>query len=169
MTPIDYKILLTETFKRICGLISLREATEAELAKQKQLYFATLNLLPDEDRVSFQAQIDELAASGDDGLTEAIKNVLLASDGWMTTAMVRDKLRKTGFDFKNFGSNPLASIGTILRRWKPEEVECAQVEGVNAYRWKKSEYSGFEHNLTEILAGIQGLSQIGPDKTKEKK
>src|SRR6185437_13905230 len=115
MTPIDYKILLTETFKRICGLISLREATEAELAKQKQLYFATLNLLPDEDRVSFQAQIDELAASGDDGLTEAIKNVLLASDGWMTTAMVRDKLRKTGFDFKNFGSNPLASIGTILR------------------------------------------------------
>lgn len=136
----DYKSILTDTFLKIGHWVQIREGAEIEIAKLKQFYYATLNLVPESERVEFQKQVDELGVL-DDGLSDAIKNVLLAADGWMTTAMVRDKLRRMGFDFGKYESNPLASIGTILRRWKPEEVETAQVEGVNAYRWKKNESS----------------------------
>ena len=173
MSPTDYKSLLNETFMKIGAYVQLRDGAEIEIAKLKQLYYATLNMVPEKDRVEFQKQVDELASSSDEGLTEAIRSVLMAADGWMTTAMIRDKLKRVGFNFKKYDSNPLASIGTALRRWKAEEVETAQVEGVNAYRWKKSNMvplftllkpqpPGFADEINSLLGAIQGLAGAQP-------
>jgi len=40
------------------------------------------------------------------------------------------------FDFSGYRSNPLASISTALRRFKPSDVETTEIAGVTAYRWK---------------------------------
>jgi hypothetical protein len=172
MSPTDYKALLNDTFLKIGNYLQFRESIEIEIAKLKQLYYATLNLLSDTERVEFQKQVEELAGGTDEGLTEAIKNVLLAADGWMTTAMVRDKLRQVRFDFTKYGSNPLASIGAALRRWKAEEVECAQVEGVNAYRWKKGGMIPLSSMLkplsdSALLDALKGLGEVTPSNRRE--
>jgi len=172
MPPTDYKSLLADTFLRIGNYVQFRDSIEVEIAKLKQLYYATLNLLPDKDRLEFQKQVDELAGGADEGLSEAVKNILLAADGWMTTAMVRDKLRQVGFDFSKYGSNPLASIGTVLRRWKAEEVDSAQVEGVNAYRWKKDNIVSLSSLLEapadrQFLDALKGLSEASPKKKSD--
>ena len=137
MEPIDYKILLENIFQKAEQLLQVRDSTEIEIAKLNQLFCATLNMVPLDQRVVFKNRMAEIGAIKDSGLNEGIRNVLLAADGWMTCTMVRDMLLKIGFDFSSYGSNPLPSICTALRRWKPEEVEPGKVNGVNAYRWKR--------------------------------
>jgi hypothetical protein len=44
-------------------------------------------------------------------------------------------LEAGGFDFSSYKSSPLASISTTLKRFKPEDVETAEIDGVAAYRW----------------------------------
>lgn len=137
MEPIDYKILLENIFQKAEQLLQVRDATEIEIAKLNQLFCATLNMVPDDQRLVFKNRMVEIGAIKDSGLNEGIRNVLLAADGWMTCTMVRDMLLKIGFNFSSYGSNPLPSICTALRRWKAEEVESGKVNGVNAYRWKR--------------------------------
>ncbi|PYP93311.1 MAG: hypothetical protein DMG65_01360 [Candidatus Angelobacter sp. Gp1-AA117] len=137
MDAIDYKILLENIFQKAGQLLQVRDSTEVEIAKLNQLFCATLNMVPHDQRLFFKSRMVEIGAMKDCGLNEGIRNVLLAADGWMTCTMVRDMLVKIGFDFSSYDSNPLPSICTALRRWKPEEVEAGKVNGVNAYRWKR--------------------------------
>jgi hypothetical protein len=70
------------------------------------------------------------------GLTEAIRSVLKKNyRQWLTVTQVRDRLESAGFDFSSYKSSPLASISTTLKRFKAEDVETAEIDGVAAYRW----------------------------------
>lgn len=159
MEPIDYKILLENIFQKAGQLLEVRDSTEIEIAKLNQLFCATLNMVPDDQRLIFKNRMVEIGAIKDCGLNEGIRNVLLAADGWMTCTMVRDMLLKIGFDFSSYGSNPLPSICTALRRWKPEEVEPGKVNGVNAYRWKRRNTSAAKRNA-ESAAALEELVTV---------
>src|SRR5207244_1255828 len=74
----------------------------------------------------------------DTSLTTTVKSTLMASGGWMTVAMIRDKLKETGFDFSEYKSNPLASVSSTLKRFTSADgIEVADVAGVTAYRYKR--------------------------------
>jgi len=119
-----------------------RESIEAEAMKLEQLIAATANMLPDDikDMVMLRmTNLQELSRLRDVGLTDAIRTILRQAPGdWLTVTNVRDRLINRGFDFNDYSTNPLASVSTVLRRMKPEEVETATVDGgVTAYRWKQ--------------------------------
>jgi hypothetical protein len=51
---------------------------------------------------------------------------------------VKERLDSLGYDFSSYKSNPLSSIHSILKRFKPSEVDVfALKDGGTAYRWKK--------------------------------
>jgi hypothetical protein len=54
------------------------------------------------------------------GLTDAVRAVLKAGNGWMTPKQVRDQVLKLGVNLDRY-QNPLASIHTILGRLKDVE------------------------------------------------
>ena len=132
----DYKAVIEQAFKELGELILKREEADLQVAKRLQLIRATVNMLPDDEREQFESMLSHFG-NRSVGLTEAIRNVLRnAPEQWHTATVVRDKLVSAGFDFSEYAANPLASIHTILKRFKPEEVERAIIEGVPAYRWK---------------------------------
>src|SRR5208337_2582458 len=95
------------------------------------------NMLPDEQRQAYNDRFDELTSKSG-GLTEAIEDILkyATSEGkYLTVSQVRDHLKKAGFDFSRYTSNPLASVNTVIKRFKPSDVESTTIDGVTAYRW----------------------------------
>ena len=137
----NYKTVLDAAFEELGLASEARRNLETKCAKLRQFIMATLNMLPDEERVSFLAKLSQFYQEDDirtASLTDAIRRVLQSdSSVWRTAAEVRDRLTKGGFDFSGYTANPLASISTTLKRLKPGEVEIAEIEGVSAYRWKK--------------------------------
>jgi len=97
-------------------------------------------MLPDKERQQMERSlsiIDSSDMANRMGLADAVKNVLeRAPRQWFTVAQVRDVLRDTGFDFSGYTSNPLSSVSTTLNRIKSRDIERAEIDGVNAYRWK---------------------------------
>lgn len=137
MPELDYKQVLEQAFEQLRELTEQRDQVDLEIAKLQHFVRATANMLPDEERVFFQATVEEWARD-QLGLTDAIRNVLRTGAKWLTATEVRDSLLSTGFDFRGYTSNPLASIHAVLKRLKPDEVETTTIEGVAAYRWKAS-------------------------------
>ncbi len=139
MSDKQYQRIVLAELKKVAALRKLQDEVEVRIDKSMQLIHATLNMLPDEQRVAISQQIaqdDKLQATRTASLTEAIRNILRAARSkWLTAAQVRDKLVASGFDFSGYRSNPLASITTTLRRLKAEpEIEVNTIDGVTAYR-----------------------------------
>jgi hypothetical protein len=133
----EYKLLLISSLEKFVTLSRQKEEIEAEVVKLRQFIYATMNMLPENERMKFQAEAAELAAEVA-GLTDAVREVLkLATQRktYFTAAQVRDQLVKTGFDFSQYSSNPLASVNTTVKRFKPSDVETVMIDGVAAYRW----------------------------------
>jgi hypothetical protein len=116
--------------------------SEERQGNSGNFFFATLNMLPDNERTEFLAawnEINEKLTTSESSLKDAIHSVLRqAFPKFLTAAEVRDHLRTNGFDFSGYTSNELASVSTTLRRFKAQEVETTSIEGVAAYRQKKS-------------------------------
>jgi hypothetical protein len=140
MTDADYRRVLEGAFQKFAAKFRQREELDADLLKLRQFIHATVNMLPDEDRRDYEAQLEALANQMT-GLTEAVRDVLKlasVSGGFVTATQVRDHLLKANFDFSRYSSNPLASVNTTLKRFKEDEVETTQTEdGVAAYRWRE--------------------------------
>jgi hypothetical protein len=137
MTEADYRKPLEEALDRYAVLFAQKEALIAELLKLRQFIYATINMLPDNERGVYQAKLTEFSALTG-GLTDAVRETLkLAAQRqtYFSASEVRNHLVKSGFDFSRYTSNPLASVNTVLRRFKPGEVETTTIEGVIAYRW----------------------------------
>jgi hypothetical protein len=133
----DYEKLIDESFENYTRLSEQRENIDAEMLRLRQFIYATINMLPDERRQAYNERLDELASQSG-GLTEAIKDTLkyaVAGRKFVTVAQIRDYLKKVGFDFSRYTSNPLASVNTVIKRMKPSEVESTTIDGVTAYRW----------------------------------
>ena len=105
---------------RLSELTTQRDQANIEIAKLKQLIVATFAMMPEERQAVFQKEVDELQAESA-GLSEAIRLVFSAHKGEpLTPARVRDYLADSGFDFRQYTANPLASIATTLKRMTPD-------------------------------------------------
>ncbi len=115
-TPIDYWKMFADLMERRAKLIRQRDEAEIELAKLKQLIVSVFALLREDQQKANQQAIDDMEAESA-GLQDAIKLVFSAHAGeWLTVSDVRDHLNDMGFDFRQYKANPLASIGTTLKR-----------------------------------------------------
>jgi len=140
MNDTDYKAVLNDTLRKMAAVREETERLEIVAAKLRQFFFATINMLPEDERGTFM-EIFREAAEGlnvrEGSLKDAIVAILReAAPKYLTVADVRDRLNKSGFDFSHYTANPLASVSTTLKRMKPEEVESTSIEGVTAYRAK---------------------------------
>ena len=140
MNDTDYKALLNDTLRKMMAVREETERLDIEAAKLRQFFFATLNMLPEDDRGTFIEILREVAegrnireGSLKDGIVAILRE---AAPEYLTVADVRDRLNESGFDFSHYTANPLASVSTTLKRMKPEEVESTSIEGVTAYRAK---------------------------------
>jgi hypothetical protein len=135
----DYYKLVQKEFDKLEKLQRQRDDLDVEIAKSKQFIAATANMLEDEERewvlktVTLIEKVEKIAEAG---LTDAIRSVLKRDyRQWLTVTQVRDKLKSAGFDFSGYRSSPLASISTTLKRFKSDDVETAEIDGVAAFRW----------------------------------
>jgi hypothetical protein len=126
-----------ENALREFGLLSReRDRIDAELLKLRLFIYATVNLLSETDRSFYEAELAKLVSHAGN-LTDSVRDTLKFAtqrDSYFTATEVRDHLNKSGFDFSQYSSNPLASVNTVLRRFKPDEVESSTRDGVTAYR-----------------------------------
>ena|SRR5579863_1138822 len=140
MPVTNYVQSLTDALEEFRLLMKERDEIDARLSTLRHFIFAAAKMLPDTERSPFQSEL-ALLRSQVGGLTESVRETLkLATQRnmYMTAAEVRDHLNNASFDFSTYVSNPLATIGTILRRFKPHEVETSTRDGVIAYRWVTS-------------------------------
>jgi hypothetical protein len=113
---ISYWDMFVELMARRTKLIRQRDEAEVELAKMKQLIQSVFALLSDDQQKANQQAIDDIEAESA-GLQDAIKLVFSTHSGlWLTVSDVRNHLNDMGFDFRQYKANPLASIGTTLKR-----------------------------------------------------
>jgi hypothetical protein len=131
---LDYHAMFTDLVKRCNELLQRRNEIDGEVTKLKQLILATFPLLPDDKQAVYQAEIEQLEEESG-GLLNAIKLVFSAHKGeWLTPSHVRDYLREMGFDLTQYRANPLASIGTTLKRMVPDHLESMPSGSRTLYR-----------------------------------
>jgi hypothetical protein len=140
MNEAYFERILNDAIGKMTALAAHRDAVEVELMKLREMVHATANMLSDEKQKKQYLEIlsDAVQYGGirDASLSDAVRKVLQEARGKLLTVTdVRDRLRTRGFDFAGYSSNPLASISTTLRRFKPSQVAATTVEGVAAYRW----------------------------------
>jgi hypothetical protein len=115
-TTINYYDLFARYVARIADLTRSRDEIDREITKLRELMLATFPLLPTEKQRLFQKEIDEIEEQSG-SLIAAIKLVFSHHKGeWLTPPQVRDHLNEMGFDLTKYRANPLASIGTTLKR-----------------------------------------------------
>lgn len=135
----DYYRLVEKEFYKLEKLQRQRDDLDVEIAKSKQFIAATANMLDDEERENVLraiAVIEKVEKIAEAGMTDAIRSVLKKNyRQWLTVTKVRDQLKSAGFDFSSYKSSPLASISTTLKRFKSEDVEPTEIDGVAAFRW----------------------------------
>lgn len=122
--PIDYYKMFGALIQRCSHLTHQRDELEMELAKLRHLIIATFPLIPEDKQKMFQREIDGMDEESGLGLLEAIKLVFsMHKEEWLTVSKVREYLEEMGFGFSHYRANPLASIGTTLKRMVPTNLE----------------------------------------------
>jgi hypothetical protein len=98
---------------------------------------AALNLMTEEEKGPLLFELGKLWTD-QSGLTQAIRKILQEEDGFLTVPEIKEVLEHNGYDFSIYKSNPLSSIHSILKRFKPSEVTVRYwTTGSPSYRWKK--------------------------------
>jgi len=133
----DYKAVLNDSIERLNQIIAEQQSLEVELTKLRQFIFATVNMLPDDERASFLNGLAEgtvAQEANESNLSEAIRDILYENPKVsFTVAALRDSLRDSGFDLGRY-SNALASISTTARRLSPKDADVLDADGVTVYR-----------------------------------
>jgi hypothetical protein len=162
----DYNKVLAESIIKIGKLAGQRDELEIQIGKLRQFIYATLNMLTDEERKTFDdavRAVGEMFDAKSASLVEAIRKALQDSPKkWFTAAEVRNRVVVTGFDFSLYTSNPLSSVATTLKRLKRQEVETSEIEGVAVYRWKERKSLGSPTGTIPLsnLSGIKIATAI---------
>jgi uncharacterized protein (UPF0335 family) len=121
--PIDYLKIFIDLCKRRGLLTGQRDEIDVELARITPLIIAMFPLIPEDQQKQYQESIADLEAESG-GLQDAVKLVFSEHKGeWLSVSKVRDYLIEMGLDFKRYQANPLASIGTTLKRMVPKYLE----------------------------------------------
>ena len=103
LMPYDYSAALDAARDELARLRRERHQLDLEITKHERLV-ATLGLITGEEEDSSQAG----------GFTDAVRQILQASSVAVTPVEVRDRLNKSGFDFKY--TNLLANVHVVLKR-----------------------------------------------------
>jgi hypothetical protein len=113
---IDYWQIFSDLMNRRSVLVRQRDEAEVELAKMKQTILSVFAMLSEDQQKVNQQAIDDIEAESA-GIQDAIKTVFSMHPGeWLSVSSVRDRLTSSGFEFRRYKANPLASIGTTLKR-----------------------------------------------------
>jgi hypothetical protein len=137
MPSLGYGHIIQSALREYRILSRNREQIEAKLLKLRRFIYVTVDMLPETERSVYQAEIAMLASQVG-SLTDSVRETLKLGtqrNSYLTATEVRDQLKSAGFNFSQYASNPLASVNTVLRRFKPDEVETSIRDGVTAYRW----------------------------------
>jgi hypothetical protein len=137
MSSQQYRQILEIALRDFKQLSRERDQIDGKLLKLRHFIYATVNMLTDTDRSAYKAEL-AILGSQVSNLTDSVRDTLkLATQrsSYFTATEVRDHLNNSGFDFSQYSSNPLASVNTVLRRFKPDEVESSTRDGVTAYKW----------------------------------
>ncbi|MGC2246698.1 MAG: hypothetical protein WA609_08850 [Terriglobales bacterium] len=162
-TTIDYYHLFAKYVTRLAALGLQRDEIDLETTKLRELMLATFPLLPADKQKIFQKEIDEIETQSG-GLLAAIKLVFSRhKETWLTPPQVRDYLNEMGFDLTKYRANPLASIGTTMKRLADTDarIESKVVDGQTTYRRRTTL---LEHMGAEYKRGFGTLAQLNPDK-----
>ncbi len=120
MTESEYEQLLRNSLQRFRDLFEKREEIDVELVKLRQFMYATLNMVPDDERPRWETAIDDAvrkATASTASLADSIRRVFEDNPAYIfTLGGIKEKLLEAGFDFSSYKSNPLSSISTTLRR-----------------------------------------------------
>jgi hypothetical protein len=137
--PIDYLQMFGELMKRRLELTRHRDQIDVEIVKVNQLLTAMFPLLPENKQKSYKETMENIDADSS-GLQDAIRLVFsVHKDEWLGASNVRDYLMEMGFDLRHYQANPVASIGTTLRRLVPGYLESSTTgAGGTAYRRRKT-------------------------------
>jgi hypothetical protein len=134
MTPIDYTSLLIDAFSEYADMIAERREIDLKMDHKEQFIRATINMLPESERGSYECLLDNLGMDG--GLSAAVRSILQdAPKKFHTATQVKKALEDGGFDFSGYSSNPLSSVHAALKRLKDDEAEMAKLDGVMAWKW----------------------------------
>jgi len=131
---LDYFQLFASLVSRLTELQKQKTDISIEFDKVKQLLISTFPLLPEDKQKIYEEEIAEMEANSA-GLLDAVKLVFSKNKGkWLSAPQVRDLLIENGFDLKQYRANPLASIGTTLRRLTPEYLESDTIDDTKVYQ-----------------------------------
>jgi hypothetical protein len=164
--PIDYLQMFSDLMTRRMELIQQRDEIAVEIVKVNQLLTAMFPLLPENKQGSYKGAMENIEADSG-GLQDAIKLVFSEHKGeWLTASNVRECLVQMGFDLRHYQSNPLASIGTTLKRMTPAYLESKSSEsGPTLYRRRgalRDRFAESENVLSHYVA------RLSSEKAKQK-
>jgi len=161
MSESEYTRIFREQMNKWHELKDQRDAINEQMRGVSQMARAALNMVPNEDRIKLATSFWEVMKS-QEGLTEAIRNILFANRGqWTTAVQVKELLDKSGFDFSGYTSNPLSSIHSVLKRFKKEEVKSVRLmSGSHGYQLTK--------RAAKERAGMASALQVLPEQTPDK-
>lgn len=132
----EYQKIADRQLAKLEALRDKRTQIERDMKNAHQLAWAAIRAMPDHEKGPYLARMTARAFQ-QFGLTETIRNLLQESKEALTPVQVKERLDVAGYDFSAYKSNPLSSIHSILKRFKPSEVQtCPRMDGGTAYQWK---------------------------------
>jgi len=181
----EYLKIFTEHLAKLGTLTAQRQDIDREIEKVTQMLSACYNMLSEDQQRTWSDTFTsaiEFHKREEIGLTDAIRNILQSNPKhWFTPIQIRDRLQELGFDFSGYTSNPLSSVHSVLKRFKPEEVRISDgIEG-RRYQWKIMRFprsqlvdavrrarrrEAFAGRSDRALVGIGGLDTTGKEGEK---
>jgi len=151
----NYKKAFADAQVELDQLLHLKDKTEKRIAQLRQFIASTIALnredAPEDeadDTVHIPSPMQLAARQAAQGMaafvgrtmgfTDAVREVLKASGGWMTPTHVKNGLIRMGIDLDAKYSNPLAVIHTTLKRLDDNEEVAKDTHPTagTVYKWK---------------------------------
>lgn len=138
----EYATIFTKHLEKYKDLQERERRVQVEKEGVMEMLKASFGMMSDDERRNFLSTMQEIleqAVKQEMGLTDAIRNLLSSNPKeWFNAPKVRDRMLESGFDFSEYISNPLASVHTVLKRFKRDEVTVRRsAVGIQEYRWIK--------------------------------
>jgi hypothetical protein len=156
----EYQKIADKHLEKLRELREEKERIEKEMKYTRDLVKAAINMIPDEEKGPYIAELGHQVMV-QMGLTMTIREMLQQSDVALTPTTIKENLDAIGYDFSEYKSNPLSSIHSILKRFKPSQVERLHLmDGTIGYRWKRKQVKKQKKVAGEI-SGLAGLDKPG--------
>jgi len=162
---IDYGKMFHELLAQNNDLVKKRDDLEIEIGRLQQLIVATFNLLPIDQKAEVAGLIEKIERESL-GLKDAVRILLNAEkDRWFTPPELRDRIKEIGLPL-DLGSNPLAVIGTTLKRLVPEDADAKTMDnGQIAYRARKRYQIPADHPIHQLAYKMKAPPNAVPINT----